>query len=235
MREKFRNGPNTVSESTVSNTKLSELFCPHQVPGRELSECLSAFLCVWKRTHRVFFAELTELAAELSEFFLPKQCSRNSILPVSYKGTLLSKKYHSNIWLDGLKSLIRTFESNLTICWGDALKGERSCRRSCRSSAYPHCRRCWCGGLRWYWERNASAWRQRRSSSMRGWQGQEAHELGKSAYQELMATTKGWQLIHKSREPNQASQTVECEQRILPWPWRQLRSLNSNFSILPKR
>ena len=40
------NGPNTVSESTVSNTELSEFFYPHRVPGRELSELLSAyFLC----------------------------------------------------------------------------------------------------------------------------------------------------------------------------------------------
>ena len=40
-------GPNTVSESTVSNTELSELFGSHRVPGRELSEFLSAYdLCV---------------------------------------------------------------------------------------------------------------------------------------------------------------------------------------------
>ena len=32
-----------------------------------------------------FFAELTEFAAELSEFSPPKQHSRNSIPPVSYK------------------------------------------------------------------------------------------------------------------------------------------------------
>ena len=40
------NGSNTVSESTVSNTELSEFSCPHRVPGRELSEFLSAYyLC----------------------------------------------------------------------------------------------------------------------------------------------------------------------------------------------
>ena len=40
------NGPNMVSESTVSNTELSELFGPRRVPGRELSEFLSAYyLC----------------------------------------------------------------------------------------------------------------------------------------------------------------------------------------------
>ena len=37
------NGPNTVSESTASNTELSELFGPHRVPERELSEILSAY------------------------------------------------------------------------------------------------------------------------------------------------------------------------------------------------
>ena len=55
--------PNTVSGSTVSNTELSEFFCPHRVPGRELSEFLSAyFLCDTE-----FFAELTEFAPKLSE------------------------------------------------------------------------------------------------------------------------------------------------------------------------
>ena len=39
-------------------------------------------ICVPKRTHRIF-AELTEFAAELIDFFHPKQYSRNSILPVS--------------------------------------------------------------------------------------------------------------------------------------------------------
>ena len=42
----FGNGPNTVSESTVSNTELSEFFGPHRVQERELSEFLSAYyLC----------------------------------------------------------------------------------------------------------------------------------------------------------------------------------------------
>ena len=42
----FGNGLNTVSASTVSNTELGEFFCPHRVPGRELSEFLSAYyLC----------------------------------------------------------------------------------------------------------------------------------------------------------------------------------------------
>ena len=45
-RTVFGNRPNTVSESTVSNTELSEFFGPRQVTGRELSEFLSAYyLC----------------------------------------------------------------------------------------------------------------------------------------------------------------------------------------------
>ena len=43
---KIGNGPNTVSESTVSNPELSEFFGAHWVPGIELSEFLSAYyLC----------------------------------------------------------------------------------------------------------------------------------------------------------------------------------------------
>ena len=39
-------GPNTVSDSAVSNTELSEFFFPHRVPARELVEFLSAYyLC----------------------------------------------------------------------------------------------------------------------------------------------------------------------------------------------
>ena len=77
-----RNGPNTVSGSTVSNTELSEFFGAHRVLGSELSEFLSAYyLCQSELTE--FFAELTEFAAELSEFSLPKQYSQNSIPPVA--------------------------------------------------------------------------------------------------------------------------------------------------------
>ena len=66
------------TESTVSNTELSEFFDPHRVPGRELSR-----LFVGQSKLTEFFAVLSEFAAELSEFSLPKQHSRNSILPVS--------------------------------------------------------------------------------------------------------------------------------------------------------
>ena len=45
-RKRSGNGLTTVSESTASNTELSEFLGPHRVPGRELSEFLSAYyLC----------------------------------------------------------------------------------------------------------------------------------------------------------------------------------------------
>ena len=34
VRNLVGNGPNTVSQSTVANTELSESFGPHRVPGR---------------------------------------------------------------------------------------------------------------------------------------------------------------------------------------------------------
>ena len=73
------NGPNTVSESTVSNTELSEFFCPRRVPGTELSEFLSADLFVCQSELTEFFAELSVFAPKLSE----TQCAlflRNSTL-----------------------------------------------------------------------------------------------------------------------------------------------------------
>ena len=73
---KLGDGPNTVSGSTASNTELSEFFCLHRVPVRELSEFLSAY----------YLCELTEFSlpqnsVRLSEFSSPKQFSRNSIPP----------------------------------------------------------------------------------------------------------------------------------------------------------
>ena len=46
------NGLNMVSESTVSNTELSELFCPHRVLGRELIELepVQPVMCVPKNS-----------------------------------------------------------------------------------------------------------------------------------------------------------------------------------------
>ena len=61
------NGPNTVSESTVSNTELSEFFGPHRVPGRGLSEFLPAHYLCAKANSPSFFAELTEFDVKLSE------------------------------------------------------------------------------------------------------------------------------------------------------------------------
>ena len=71
----------------VSNTELSEFRGSHRAPGRELSEFISACSLWVKRNSSSFFAELSEFAAELSEFPLPKQYSRNSIPPVSKRGT----------------------------------------------------------------------------------------------------------------------------------------------------
>ena len=53
----FRNGPNTVSESTVSNTELSEFFGPHRVRGANSVSWAQPIICVPKRTHRVFFSQ----------------------------------------------------------------------------------------------------------------------------------------------------------------------------------
>ena len=62
------NGPNTVSQSTVSNTELSEFFVgPHRVLGRELSESSRPILFMYKNELTEFLAELTEFLAELSQ------------------------------------------------------------------------------------------------------------------------------------------------------------------------
>ena len=75
---------NTVSESTVSDIQLNEFFLPlTEFQGESSMSAFGPFICGSKGTHRVFFlAELTEFAAELTEFSLPKQYSRNSIPPV---------------------------------------------------------------------------------------------------------------------------------------------------------
>ena len=85
------NRPNTVSEKTVSNTELSEFFGPHRVPGRELSEFLSSYCFCAKANLQNIFAELTEFAAELSEFSIPKQYSRNRIPHVSFCAVFTEK------------------------------------------------------------------------------------------------------------------------------------------------
>ena len=82
----LRNGPNAVSESTVSNTELSEFFGPHWVPGRELGELLSAYYLCAKANSPSFSQNSLSLpknSVRLSEFSSPKQYSRNSIPSVS--------------------------------------------------------------------------------------------------------------------------------------------------------
>ena len=78
--------PNTVPESTVSNTELSEFFCPHRVPGTELNEFLSAYYLCAKANSPSFSQNspsLPQNSVRLSEFSSPKQYSRNSIPPGS--------------------------------------------------------------------------------------------------------------------------------------------------------
>ena len=75
---------NTVSDSTVSNTELSEFFAPRRVPGRELSQFLSAsYLCA--KANSLSSSQnspsLLQNSVRLSEFSSPKQYSRNSIPP----------------------------------------------------------------------------------------------------------------------------------------------------------
>ena len=70
------NRPNTVSKSTVSNTKRS-----YRALGRNSVSSVQPIICVSKRTRRVFFPELTEFGAELSES--SRHYSRDSILRVS--------------------------------------------------------------------------------------------------------------------------------------------------------
>ena len=72
---KIGDGPNTVSKSTVSNTELSEFFCPHRAPGKELSEFLSAYYLCDKANSPSFSQNspsLPQNLVRLSEFS-PKQ------------------------------------------------------------------------------------------------------------------------------------------------------------------
>ena len=72
------------AESTVSNTELSEfLFALTEFRAESLVTSSRPIICAQSKLSESF-AKLTELAAELSEFSPPKQCSRNSIPPVSY-------------------------------------------------------------------------------------------------------------------------------------------------------
>ena len=82
----FHSTPGSAQESTVSNTELSEFPGPHRVPGRELSEFLSAYYLCAKANSPSFSQNspsLPQNSVRLSEFSSPKQYSRNSISPVS--------------------------------------------------------------------------------------------------------------------------------------------------------
>ena len=74
----FGDGPNTVSESTVSNTELSE-FSPEltEFRGPNSVSSFRPIICVQTGTHRVSRSKLTEFAAELSEFSLPIESRRS--------------------------------------------------------------------------------------------------------------------------------------------------------------
>ena len=76
----IRDGTNTVSETTVSNTGLSEFFGPHSSMGGNSASSFQPLICTPNANSQSFFPELTEFAAELSEFCLQKQYSRNCIL-----------------------------------------------------------------------------------------------------------------------------------------------------------
>ena len=66
----------------VSNTELSEFLVPHRGPGGSSLSFLQSIIGVPKQTHRVFFGELAEVGAEICEFSLSKQSSRNNICPM---------------------------------------------------------------------------------------------------------------------------------------------------------
>ena len=77
---RFGNGQNTVSEHRAQWVFWSSPSSGDRTQWGPLS---LLFVCQSELTE--FFAELTEFAAELSEFSLPRQYSRNSIPPVSYR------------------------------------------------------------------------------------------------------------------------------------------------------
>ena len=74
-----RSRADTVSESTVSNPEVSENFEPHRVPGTELSEFMSAYVCQSELTE-FFIAELTEFALELGELYLFRDSTLEAVL-----------------------------------------------------------------------------------------------------------------------------------------------------------
>ena len=92
----------------MSSTELSELFGPQRVPGESSVPLTLLIVCQGELTESL--AELTEFAAELSEFSPPRQCSRNSIPPVSY-GVTKSRQTYSMPNMTGRPGY-RTMEMN---------------------------------------------------------------------------------------------------------------------------
>ena len=83
-----RDGPNTVSESTVSNTELSEFFGAHRVPGRELSEFLSAYYLCAKANSPSFSQNspsLPQNSVRLSEVLFSETVLSNSTLETVFR------------------------------------------------------------------------------------------------------------------------------------------------------
>ena len=89
------NGANTVSESTVSNTELGELFGPHRVPERDLSEFLSAYyLCAHENS-----PSCSQNSASLPQ----NSVSLSESQWVLLSETVLSKQYSARFLLGWLK------------------------------------------------------------------------------------------------------------------------------------
>ena len=103
----FRNGPNTVSGSTVSNTELSEFFRAHRVPGSELSEFLSAYY-LWAKGNSPSLPKGTHRVCPVSSLF------RNSTLETVFRPFPKNapKFFQKKHLVPGLKARLRqgTFE-----------------------------------------------------------------------------------------------------------------------------
>ena len=80
----FGNGPNTVSESTISDTELSEFFALTEFRAENSVSSSQLIICVLNLANSPSFLQnSSRLPKRLSKFSLQKQCSRNSCLPVS--------------------------------------------------------------------------------------------------------------------------------------------------------
>ena len=89
----IRDRPNTVSESTVSNTERSEFFWPSPSSGERTQWVPLRLLFMWQSALTQFFAKLTEFAPKLSE---------GSIIEwVLFSETVLSKQYSAPFPISG--------------------------------------------------------------------------------------------------------------------------------------